>query len=108
SRLRYLPLLGVDHTRKNDAEASLKAYQAKVKVIADISYAIDMSPRCDEIMSIWNDIGWYVCYLIAQPLSGIWVACLITAIASLIIYQAIFDATKYLKSVDASTSKTLE
>ncbi|KAK6745859.1 hypothetical protein RB195_012148 [Necator americanus] len=35
---------------------------------------IDMSPRCDSMMSIWNDIGWYVCHLISRPLSGIWVA----------------------------------
>ncbi|CAJ0596780.1 unnamed protein product [Cylicocyclus nassatus] len=59
---------------------------------------IDMSPRCDSIMAIWNDIGWYVCYLIARPLSGTWMAIVITAFSSVIIYRALFDATRFLKS----------
>ncbi|XGW14482.1 hypothetical protein V3C99_000636, partial [Haemonchus contortus] len=119
---------------KEEAESSLRAFQARVQDIVDylkkmaaiiqqlsplafekeaktinqyvtdsvknlVSYGADMSPRCGQLMSIWNNIGWYACKFIAQPLSGIWVACVITAIASLIIHQSLFDTAKYLRSV---------
>ncbi|EYC33611.1 hypothetical protein Y032_0002g894 [Ancylostoma ceylanicum] len=70
--------------------------------VYDISL-IDMSPQCDSMMVIWNDIGWYLCNLISRPLSGIWMAVVVTAFSSLLVFQALFDATKYLKSFDNSS-----
>ncbi|EYC33634.1 hypothetical protein Y032_0002g908 [Ancylostoma ceylanicum] len=68
----------------------------------------DMSPRCDSMMVIWNDIGWYMCHLISRPLSGIWMAIVVAAFSSTLISQALFDLTKYLKSVDISEVESTE
>ncbi|EYC33610.1 hypothetical protein Y032_0002g894 [Ancylostoma ceylanicum] len=77
-----------DETRRN--------FEIKISLI-------DMSPQCDSMMVIWNDIGWYLCNLISRPLSGIWMAVVVTAFSSLLVFQALFDATKYLKSFDNSS-----
>ncbi|RCN47533.1 hypothetical protein ANCCAN_06436 [Ancylostoma caninum] len=69
---------------------------------------IDMSPRCDSIMLIWNDIGWYMCHLISRPLSGIWIAVVIISFTSILIYEALFDVAKYLKSFEATTITSIE
>ncbi|RCN29788.1 hypothetical protein ANCCAN_24449 [Ancylostoma caninum] len=47
-------------------------------------------------MSIWNDFGFYMCKVVAVPAQGLWVACLVTAIGSLAIYSALFEATTFL------------
>ncbi|KJH39978.1 hypothetical protein DICVIV_14112 [Dictyocaulus viviparus] len=36
---------------------------------------VDMSSRCHALMAIWDDLGWFICHLMALPLSGIWFAC---------------------------------
>ncbi|VDM69094.1 unnamed protein product [Strongylus vulgaris] len=47
-------------------------------------------------MAIYNDIGFYLCNIIAVPAQGFWVACLITAIGAFAIYSALFSATTFL------------
>ncbi|KAL6725883.1 hypothetical protein Aduo_007906 [Ancylostoma duodenale] len=73
-----------------------------------ITTLIDMSPRCDSIMLIWNDIGWYMCRLISRPLSGIWIAVVIAAFCSILIYEALFDVAKYLKSLETPPITSIE
>lgn len=35
----------------------------------------DLSPQCDPLMSIWDDMGSYLCNVVAVPTQGLWVAC---------------------------------
>ncbi|WKY01541.1 hypothetical protein Q1695_015502 [Nippostrongylus brasiliensis] len=88
-----------------DLRDDVSAINEKVKSTAEnlVNSLVDMSPSCENIMVLWNDIGYFVCKVGAQPLSGIWLASLITAFVSILIYQAIFDATKYLKSFSTSS-----
>ncbi|KJH42077.1 hypothetical protein DICVIV_11935 [Dictyocaulus viviparus] len=57
-------------------------------------------------MSIWNNIGFYICKVIAAPAQGLWVACLITGIGSFTIYYALFHATTFLYNYEEE-AKTL-
>ncbi|EYC01923.1 hypothetical protein Y032_0103g3542 [Ancylostoma ceylanicum] len=70
---------------------------AIVRRVANLLRTInDLSPQCEALMSIWNDFGYYMCNVVAVPAQGLWVACLVTAIGSLAIYSALFEATTFL------------
>ncbi|KAL6725411.1 hypothetical protein Aduo_007466 [Ancylostoma duodenale] len=71
--------------------------QEIVRRVANLLRTInDLSPQCEALMSIWNDFGFYMCNVVAIPAQGLWVACLVTAIGSLAIYSALFEATTFL------------
>ncbi|VDL82044.1 unnamed protein product [Nippostrongylus brasiliensis] len=59
-----------------DLRDDVSAINEKVKSTAEnlVNSLVDMSPSCENIMVLWNDIGYFVCKVGAQPLSGIWLA----------------------------------
>ncbi|ETN79852.1 hypothetical protein NECAME_09552 [Necator americanus] len=75
----------------------------------------DLSPQCQSLMAIWNDIGFYLCNIIAVPAQGLWVACqvkkkfqVLTAIGSFTIYTALFEATTFLFSYAKEKAESME
>ncbi|RCN46502.1 hypothetical protein ANCCAN_07496 [Ancylostoma caninum] len=60
----------------------------------------DLTPQCGSIMAIWDDIGLYLCNIVAVPTQGLWLACLLTAIGAFFIYSALFKATTFLFSYE--------
>ncbi|VDO75943.1 unnamed protein product [Haemonchus placei] len=56
--------------RLNQAELAIINSVARL-----LSLISDLSPQCEGLMSIWNDLGFYVCDIIAAPAQGLWMAC---------------------------------
>ncbi|EYC01951.1 hypothetical protein Y032_0103g3554 [Ancylostoma ceylanicum] len=67
----------------------------------------DLTPQCGPIMAIWDDIGFYMCNIIAVPTQGLWVACLLTAIGAFSIFLAICKATAFLLSYEMEKADTV-
>ncbi|KAK6049439.1 hypothetical protein COOONC_13056 [Cooperia oncophora] len=65
--------------------------------------AVNISPQCRTLMSIWDGLGGYVCDWISAPAQGLWVACMICALGSSAIYHAFFNTARFLHEYAEST-----
>ncbi|CAJ0596772.1 unnamed protein product [Cylicocyclus nassatus] len=93
-----------------DFQKHLREVEEKIiKAVAHFVRTLnDMTPQCRSIMAIWNDIGFYLCNIIAVPAQGFWVACLITAIGAFAIYSALESATTFLLSYEEEKIQSLQ
>ncbi|KAK6746163.1 hypothetical protein RB195_012339 [Necator americanus] len=93
-----------------DIQTHLKRVEeAIIEAVAKLLRTMnDLSPQCQSLMAIWNDIGFYLCNIIAVPAQGLWVACLLTAIGSFTIYTALFEATTFLFSYAKEKAESME
>ncbi|KAK6746158.1 hypothetical protein RB195_012336 [Necator americanus] len=117
-----LRLLTTMHSRSRRVKFAKEIHMLMVRLEEEIVVRVanllktvnDLSPQCNALMSIWDDFGFYMCNVVATPAQGLWIACFLTAIGSLAIYSALFDATTFLEnyselseaSASESTSST--
>uniref|UniRef100_A0A7I4YFD4 Prominin-like protein n=1 Tax=Haemonchus contortus TaxID=6289 RepID=A0A7I4YFD4_HAECO len=77
-----------------------RLHQAELAIINSVARLLslisDLSPQCEGLMSIWNDLGFFVCDIIAAPAQGLWMACLFSAIGAIFIYFALINGTRFL------------
>nr|CDJ92316.1 Protein M28.8 [Haemonchus contortus] len=90
-----------------------RLHQAELAIINSVARLLslisDLSPQCEGLMSIWNDLGFFVCDIIAAPAQGLWMACLFSAIGAIFIYFALINGTRFLYNyADEKTSQATE
>lgn len=66
-------------------------------------HVVDVSPRCDTLLKIWNVIGGYTCTWVSAPMQGLWIACMFCVIGSSAIYHAFFNTERFLHKCAEST-----
>ncbi|XGW13391.1 hypothetical protein V3C99_000038, partial [Haemonchus contortus] len=96
-----------DHYAKLLNNSILRLKYTILITFANMSGALsDISPKCDNIIRIWDVMGYYVGNFIMAPVQGLWVAYMICVIGSAPIYHSFFSVSQFLQDYAESVRKT--